>query len=91
MEAAEPIYATVSSKGQLVIPAPIRDELGIGPGTRVAIRREGQEVVLTPVTVAAKLAAIRKMRGIASGGPSLCDELIEERRRERELERKEGW
>jgi AbrB family looped-hinge helix DNA binding protein len=85
------LYATVSSKGQLVIPAPIREELGIEPGTRVAIRREGQELVLTPETLAAKMAAIRKVRGIAAGGPSLCDELIEERRRERERETQEGW
>jgi AbrB family looped-hinge helix DNA binding protein len=85
------IYATVSSKGQLVIPAAIREELGIEPGTRVAIRIEGPEVILKPETLTAKLAMIKKMRGITAGGPSLCDELLEERRREhaREL-REEG-
>ncbi len=31
-------YTTVSSKGQVVIPAAIRQELGIEPGTQVAIR-----------------------------------------------------
>ena len=86
------VYVTVSSKGQLVIPAAIREELGIEPGTRVAIRREGSELILKPDTLAAKLAVIKKMRGIAAGGPSLCDELIEDRRRERERELKEeGW
>jgi AbrB family looped-hinge helix DNA binding protein len=86
------IYATVSSKGQLVIPAAIREELGIEPGTRVAIRIEGPELILKPETLTAKLAMIKKMRGITAGGPSLCDELLEERRREhaREL-REEGW
>ncbi len=88
----ETIYATVSTKGQLVIPASIRAELGIEPGTRVAIRRDGPEVVLTPETETAKLAMIKKLRGITAGGPSMCDELLEDRRRERERElREEGW
>jgi AbrB family looped-hinge helix DNA binding protein len=88
----ETTYATVSTKGQLVIPASIREELGIEPGTRVAIRREGPEVVLKPETLTAKLAMIKKLRGITAGGPSMCDELLEDRRRERERElREEGW
>ncbi|MGH9562835.1 MAG: AbrB/MazE/SpoVT family DNA-binding domain-containing protein [Terracidiphilus sp.] len=85
-------YATVSTKGQLVIPANIREELGIGPGTRIAIRRVGPEVILRPETLTAKLAMIREMRGITAGGPSLCEELLEDRRKERERELKEeGW
>ncbi len=88
----EQIYVTVSTKGQFVIPARIREELGIEPGTRVAIRLEGPEVVLKPETLTAKLAMIKKLRGITAGGPSLCDELLENRRRERERElREEGW
>lgn len=86
------LYATVSSKGQLVIPAAIREELGIVAGTRVAIRKDGAEVVLRPETLELKMAQIRRMRGIAAGGPSLSDELIEDRHRERERERiEEGW
>jgi len=89
---SEPTYATVSSKGQLVIPAAIRESLGIQPGTRVAIRREGPELILKPETLLAKLELIRKMRGITAGGAPLCDELLEDRRRERERElREEGW
>jgi hypothetical protein len=39
-----------------------------------------------------KLLLIRKMRGCCSGGPSMCDELLEDRRREREGElAEEGW
>jgi len=88
----EQVYTTVSSKGQMVIPAAIREELGIESGTRIAIRREGPELILKPETLATKLAMIRKMRGIAAGGPSLSDELLEDRRRERERElREEGW
>lgn len=85
-------YATLSTKGQLVIPANIREELGIEPGTRIAIRRVGEEVILRPETLAVKLAMIRKMRGITAGGPPLCEELLEDRRKERERELKEeGW
>jgi len=86
------IYAKVSSKGQFVIPADIRKALGIEPGTRIAIRQVGPEVVLKPETMTAKLAMIKKMRGITAGGPSLCDELLEDRRKERERElREDGW
>ncbi|MFZ2023764.1 MAG: AbrB/MazE/SpoVT family DNA-binding domain-containing protein [Terracidiphilus sp.] len=82
----------MSTKGQMVIPAAIREALGIEPGTRIAVRRDGPEVILRPETLTAKLALIRKMRGITAGGPPLCEELLEDRRRERERElRDEGW
>ena len=48
----EEIITTVSTKGQLVIPAAIRQALGIGAGTRVAIRQEGSRVVIDPETLA---------------------------------------
>jgi AbrB family looped-hinge helix DNA binding protein len=83
---------TVSSKGQLVIPAKIREALGIVSGTRVAIQHDGGRLILDPQNLEAKLRRIKAMRGIAAGGPSLSDELIEDRRRERERElREEGW
>jgi len=78
----ETLYATVSSKGQLVIPAALREELEIHPGTRIAIHREGDELILRPATVAAKLRLLRKLCGITAGGPSGCDLLIEERHAE---------
>jgi AbrB family looped-hinge helix DNA binding protein len=88
----EQIFTTVSSKGQMVIPASIREALGIEPGTRVAVRVEGTQVILQPDTLAAKLAMIEKMRGCTAGGPSMTDSLLEDRRRERERElAEEGW
>lgn len=85
-------YAKFSSKGQLVIPAAIRESLGIEAGTRVAIRVEGTRVILEPETLAAKLRLIDEMQGCMAGYPSGTDLLLEERRleRQRELE-KEGW
>jgi AbrB family looped-hinge helix DNA binding protein len=86
------IFTTVSSKGQLVIPARIREELGIKAGTRVAVRMEGASVILEPETFAAKLRLIEELRGLTAGGPSMTDELLEDRRRERETElAKDGW
>jgi AbrB family looped-hinge helix DNA binding protein len=84
----EQIYITVSSKGQMVIPAAIREELGIEPGTRVAIRREGDELILRPLTRAATMRLIKQLRGMTAGGPSLTDELLSERRAE---DAKAGW
>jgi len=88
----EQIYTTVSSKGQMVIPAAIREELGIEPGTRVAVRREGMRVILEPETLAMKLRLIDELQGLTAGGPSMTDELLKDRRREREIElAKDGW
>jgi AbrB family looped-hinge helix DNA binding protein len=85
-------FTTVSSKGQLVIPAQIRESMGIEPGTRVAIRQEGTRLILEPQTLAAKLKLIKELRGLTAGGPSMTDELLEDRRREREAElARDGW
>jgi AbrB family looped-hinge helix DNA binding protein len=88
----EQVYATLSSKGQLVIPAALRESLGLEPGTRVAIRQEGERLILEPQTLAAKLRLIAEMRGCTAGLPSGTDMLLEDRRleRKRELE-EEGW
>ena len=82
----------VSTKGQVVIPAAIRTSMGIGPGTPVAIRQEGDFLILEPQTLAAKLRLIDELCGMTAGGPSMCDELLKDRRRERERElTEEGW
>jgi AbrB family looped-hinge helix DNA binding protein len=87
-----PGFTTLSTKGQIVIPAAIREELKMEPGTRIAVRLEGGRIVLAPETLAAKLRMIDEMCGYTAGGPSMTDELLEERRREREREwRDEGW
>jgi AbrB family looped-hinge helix DNA binding protein len=77
-------YTTVSSKGQMVIPAAIREELGIEAGTRVAVRLEGMRVILEPETVAMRLSLIKEMRGCTAGFPPGTDMLLEDRRLERE-------
>jgi AbrB family looped-hinge helix DNA binding protein len=76
----------------MVIPAAMRESLGIEPGTRVAIRQEGTRLILEPDTLAVKLRLIDELQGLTAGGPSMTDELLKDRRRERELElAKDGW
>lgn len=84
-------YSTFSSKGQLVIPAAFREALGIVVGTRVAIRQEGDRLILEPMTLSTKLRRIEELRGKAAGRPSGTEMLLEDRRREREREAAEGW
>ena len=82
------LFTTVSSKGQLVIPAELREALGIEPGTQVAIRRDGQDLILTPFTREAARQVLARLRGMTAGGPSMTDELIAERRAD---DLKAGW
>lgn len=84
----EQIFTTVSSKGQLVIPAQIRQALGIKAGTRVAIRREGDELILRPATQVTAQHLIDELCGMTAGGYSMADDLIAERHAEDE---KSGW
>lgn len=88
----EQVFSIVSSKGQMVIPAQIRESLGIEPGTRIAIRQEGMRLVLEPQTQEAKFRLIDELCGITAGGPSMTDMLLEDRRLERARElSEEGW
>jgi hypothetical protein len=48
-------------------------------------------VARMPLTLEEKSWLINLWRGLTAGGPSMCDELLEDRRRERERDReKEG-
>ena len=73
--------ATISSKGQVVIPAALRKKYRLKEGTVVAFREEGGHLVLEPDPFAAVLA----LQG-AFKGHNLEKMLMEERRKERERE-----
>lgn len=76
----------------MVIPAPLRESLGIEPGTRVAIRQEGTRLILEPETLKAKVKLIEEMCGCTAGLGSGTEMLLEDRRLERERELAEdGW
>jgi AbrB family looped-hinge helix DNA binding protein len=52
--------ATVSSRGQTVIPKPVREHLGLHPGDEVEfVMRDDGEVLLKPAT-----EDVRKLKGI---------------------------
>lgn len=68
---------TVSTKGQLVIPAQMRNLLGIRPGMRVSVALEGDSLVLHPISP----RLVDEAKGMLAGGPSLSNELQQERRK----------
>jgi AbrB family looped-hinge helix DNA binding protein len=72
------MVTTVSTKGQFVIPAEIREQLGIEPGTKMSVSVEGSRIVLQMVE-----RRIDELRGIFKSDPerlSATDDLIAERR-----------
>jgi AbrB family looped-hinge helix DNA binding protein len=75
----KPNYSQVSTKGQIVIPAELRAALKIEPGTQVSMQREGNAIVLRPVTA----AFIRSLRGAFGKGKSLGQIREQEHRREK--------
>lgn len=72
--------ARVSTGGRVVIPAALRRQLHITPGTRIQIEVDAatQQLVLTPITP----EFVRSLRGKYKG-LHLLDRLREDKRRER--------
>ena len=66
----------VTAKYQVTIPAKIRKELGIVPGTEVDIAKEGQKYVLVDDTIE---AIKKKWRGRFKGGPTTMEYMDEVR------------
>jgi AbrB family looped-hinge helix DNA binding protein len=76
------IILEVDQQGSMVIPAELREKLGIEVGTKLIARVEGDRLVLeTPAAVLAGLQAL-----FAGVEGSMVDELIAERRAEAKRE-----
>jgi AbrB family looped-hinge helix DNA binding protein len=71
--------STVTTKGQLVIPARLRKKYSIRKGTQVAFFEEDHRLVLQPVTD----AFINSLRGSLKRKSSALDLLLKTRREER--------
>ena len=81
-------YRTViSSKGQVVIPAELRLQFGLGKGTPATWTEDQGRLVLTPLTKN-RLSEIRGFLKPKPGEPSMFEEHLAERERERERERR---
>ena len=79
-------YRTViSSKGQVVIPAELREQYGLKKGTTATWSEENGRLVLTPLTKQ-RLKEIRGFLKPKPGVPSMFEELFAERERERKRE-----
>ena len=72
-------FTTISSKGQVVIPVEMRQQLGLEAGTRMALSLEHGQVVLQPVTE----DFIDQVAGSYKGKASM----VEARERDHRIER----
>jgi AbrB family looped-hinge helix DNA binding protein len=72
-------HVTVSSKGQIAIPKPIRDALNLSAGAKLTLQVRGQEIVLS------KEPAWKKLEG-AAAGRDLTAAFAAFRKQERERE-----
>ncbi len=80
-------YRTViSSKGQVVIPAQLREQFGLEKGTPAIWTEEKGRLILTPITerLLDEIQGFLKRR---PGEPSVFEASLEERERERQRER----
>ena len=67
--------ARVNQRGQLVIPAKLRQRYGIKPGTKVCFTERGNEILFQPITK----QYIRSVRGMLKSKTSVTRELLRER------------
>jgi len=81
-------YRTVvSSKGQVVIPAELREQLGLEKGTPANWSEEQGRLVLTPITERL-LDEVMGLLKPGPGEPSMFEESFRERERERKREKR---
>ena len=75
----------ISSKGQVVIPAELREQFGLKKGTPATWSEERGRLVLTPITER-RLKEIRGFLKPEPGTGSMFEDLFAERERERKRE-----
>ena len=76
---------TISSKGQVVVPAELREQLGLKKGTRATWTEERGRLILMPITERL-LDEIQGFLKPRPGEPSMFEEHFKERARERRRE-----
>jgi AbrB family looped-hinge helix DNA binding protein len=73
--------ATLSTKGQIVIPKTVRERLNLKAGTEVVFDVQGEVLIMKRAV--SDFPDWRTMRGMARDGPSLTKALLEERAAEK--------
>lgn len=70
-----PVETTVDSMGRIVVPKPLRDALGLTPGTRLDVSRYGAGLHLVP---AGRTARLRTLDGalVADSSTEVTDDLV---------------
>ena len=71
--------STVTQKGQIVIPAPLRRKLGFDQGTKVVIVETDDGVEVRPLDD----RYFERFAGVLSGEGEATEALLEERRKEK--------
>ncbi len=74
--------STMTTKGQLVVPAKLRKRYGLTPGTKVYFIERDKEIVLQPVTK----EYLRSVHGMLKSETPVTKELLEERTRDKARE-----
>ena len=79
-------HTIISSKGQVVVPAELREQFGLKKGTRATWTEERGRLILMPITerILDEIQGFLKPR---PGEPSVFEASLEERERERSRER----
>ncbi len=83
MGTANTAIVTVSSKGWVVIPAPVRKKIGLRPGMKVAVTEEEGRIVITPQYK----DSVDRLYGVLAEGESLTEALLAERRQDKNREK----
>jgi AbrB family looped-hinge helix DNA binding protein len=89
----EPVLSTISSKNQITLPVQLLRELGIGPGDRVAMVRQGDRLILRPRPKDWPAYYRGSLKGLYGNTKEEIDEYIRELRDDggREARLEEAW
>ncbi len=71
--------STMTSKGQIVVPARLRKRYGLKPGTKVNFIERDKEIVFQPVTK----EYLKNVHGMLTSETSVTKELLRERSKDR--------
>jgi len=77
---------TVSAQGQVSLPEELRRDLKIKEGDRVQVERDGDHLILRPLSLTHETSDWRSWRGLLQGSRAL-EEHLEEHRQELRRER----